>query len=486
MALRTWLKVLLTAVGAAALAGAGQLGVAYGLGIVHLAHGFLGAAADQWPAQLAWVGWFAMLAAVLGAVAADRMAQRLGQRPTTASRTGAVAFAAGIGAAIVAPLSMYPARAAEIGGSINPVLTVGLTAGVGAFVGVIAAVAVLSQRAIAWSVAAVAGPVWLLGLVAVAPTLGPHDPLPAIRLGVPDLPSLSAGTTRVLALIGIPAFTVLISAAVAGLARWREHNPAAVALCGAGGPALLAFAYLLAGPGDGKAQAAPYWGSIIGLAAGVLGSVVMALAPEPGVAAAKIQRVRLRARDRTPEPSAEAPTVPDSAPAPPKAEPEPEPDDAPTTRLGLDSTVDDPYWPAPHVPAMALPEPRETPDPPIVVPGRAKPASVPKPRPKPPTPEPPAAEREKPSRRGRSRRPAKPEPEPVAPEPKSADAKPEEEAGRKSRFRLRRGERERAPAKPSAASKRDEDYVDWVAGLGKGGSLKPARPGSEDTEHHTG
>ncbi|MFD0787733.1 hypothetical protein ACFQZ8_27830, partial [Micromonospora azadirachtae] len=59
MAIRTWGKLLLTALGVSVLAGAGQLGLAYGLGIVRLTGSFTGSTVNQWPAQLTWVGWFA-------------------------------------------------------------------------------------------------------------------------------------------------------------------------------------------------------------------------------------------------------------------------------------------------------------------------------------------------------------------------------------------------------------------------------------------
>jgi hypothetical protein len=68
MAYRTWGRVLLAALGVALLAGAGQLGFAYGLGIVRFARDFE-PVPSQWTAQLAWVAWFAMTAAIVGALA---------------------------------------------------------------------------------------------------------------------------------------------------------------------------------------------------------------------------------------------------------------------------------------------------------------------------------------------------------------------------------------------------------------------------------
>lgn len=110
MAIRTWGKLLLTALGVSVLAGAGQLGVAYGFGIVRLTGAFTGATVNQWPAQLVWVAWFAANAAVAGAVLAGRLARR-GPVPATTGRHLAVGAAAALGATAVAPLCMQPARA---------------------------------------------------------------------------------------------------------------------------------------------------------------------------------------------------------------------------------------------------------------------------------------------------------------------------------------------------------------------------------------
>lgn len=274
MAFRTWGRRLLCALGVAALAGAGQLGFAYGLGIVRFARAFDNAAQPQWPAQLAWVSWFAMVAAVAGAVAAERLARREGYACGTRARA-ALSCAAGFGAAAVAPLCMLPARAAQVA-SVDPVSVTGLSAGLGAVVGMFAALAVLTYRPIAWNVAAITGCMWLLALVSVAPSLGPTDPLPAVRLGVLDPAWLASGTAQGLAVDTMPALALVAGAATGAVARWRGHPMLVVAACGAAGPAMLALAYLVAGPGDSadKYQAGPYWGGLLAAGAGALGSVL--------------------------------------------------------------------------------------------------------------------------------------------------------------------------------------------------------------------
>ena len=76
MAFRTWAKLLAATLGVAALAGASQLGVAYGLGIVRLTRVLDVTTRDQWSAQLAWMAWFAMMAAVVGALAGAVLLRR--------------------------------------------------------------------------------------------------------------------------------------------------------------------------------------------------------------------------------------------------------------------------------------------------------------------------------------------------------------------------------------------------------------------------
>jgi len=277
MAYRTWGRVLLAALGVGLLAGAGQLGFAYGLGVVRFARDFE-QSPGQWTAHLAWVAWFAMLAAVTGALAGSWLAARDDLRPTLGSRV-AVAVAGGVGALAVAPLAMLPSRVASIP-SGSPVTIAGLSAVLGALVGVFAAVAVLSQRVAGLNLGAVTVVIWLVALLSVAPSLGPDDPLPEVRLGVLDATWLGEGLAQRLAVIVMPAIALAAGAGIGALARWRGLPVIPVAVSGVVGPALLALAYLIAGPGDDadRYQAAPYWGALIAVAAGGLGSVLAAVA----------------------------------------------------------------------------------------------------------------------------------------------------------------------------------------------------------------
>ncbi|MFI6260875.1 hypothetical protein [Micromonospora sp. NPDC051006] len=277
MAYRTWGRLLLTALGVSVLAGAGQLGIAYGFGIVRLTGGFTGATVNQWPAQLVWVGWFAANAAVAGAVLTERLARR-DALPVSTGRQLAVGAAAALGATAIAPLCMQPARAAELV-SVDPVFAVGICAVLGAVVGAGAAIAVLLNPPLGWNAAAVAGAIWLFALVSALPSLGVDGPLRAVRLGVLEPTWLATEAAQRLSLILLPLVALLAGAATAGLARWRGQVPLISAATGVAGPVLVAFAYLTAGPGDpvNRYQTTPYYGALIAVAAGALGATAAAL-----------------------------------------------------------------------------------------------------------------------------------------------------------------------------------------------------------------
>ncbi|SCG34703.1 hypothetical protein [Micromonospora halophytica] len=285
MAFRTWGRLLLTALGVSVLAGAGQLGIAYGFGIVRLTGAFTDGTVDRWPAQLAWVGWFAASAAVVGAVVTGRLARRDGV-PEQTSVQLAISGAAALGATVVAPLCMQPARAAELS-TVDPVFAVGICAVAGAVVGAGAACAVLLKPPLGWNIAMLTGVVWLVALVSVAPGLFSAGPLRTVRLGVLEPTWLDADAAQRLAMLLLPTTALLAGAATGALARWQGHVPLIGGAAGAAGPVLLAFAYLTAGPGDSadRYQLAPYYGAVIAVAAGALGSTAATLVRWPLVPA---------------------------------------------------------------------------------------------------------------------------------------------------------------------------------------------------------
>ncbi|MFD6564505.1 hypothetical protein [Micromonospora profundi] len=314
MAYRTWGKLLLTALGVSVLAGAGQLGVAYGFGIVRLTGAFTGTTVNQWPAQLVWVGWFAANAAVAGAVLTGRLARR----DVPAASTGrqlAIGGAAALGATVVAPLCMQPARAAELI-SVDPVWAVGICAVLGAVIGAGAAIAVLLRPELGWNMAAVAGAVWLLALISVLPSLGTVGPLPTVRLGVLEPSWLDDAAAQRLALLLLPIVALLAGAATAALARSRGQVPLVSGATGVAGPVLVAFAYLTAGPGDAvdRYQASPYYGALIAVLAGALGAAAAALLRWPIGASSASGRQAIEPTDIL-RPLAAGPALPGTTPA---------------------------------------------------------------------------------------------------------------------------------------------------------------------------
>lgn len=280
MALRTWAKMLLLAVGAAAVVATSQLGVAYGLGIARLTRTFDGVTRDQWPAQLAWFAWFAVVSAAAGAWIAGRITREVRRTPAV---NVALSVAGALGAAVVTPLAMGPASTADVTGT-DPVIVIGMSAGLGALAGAAAGYAALSSRAARLSMAATTSAMWLLALLSTLPSLRGADSPPAVRLGGLDPGSFAATTTQRFALFTMPALALIFGALLGWFARRRASPQATVAAAGLAGPALLSVAYLIAGPGTGdqRYQSVPYWAALGATFAGVLGSVLAAVVRRTG------------------------------------------------------------------------------------------------------------------------------------------------------------------------------------------------------------
>ncbi|WP_416902370.1 hypothetical protein [Micromonospora echinospora] len=289
MAIRTWGRSLLVALGVSALAGAGQLGIAYGLGILRFARSFVDAP-GHWPAQLVWVSWFAVGATMVGAVFAERYARRADLPVTTVVQV-TIAVAATLGATAVAPLCMLPARNAQVP-SGDPVLTVAVSALFGALAGTVAALAVLRYAPVSWNVAASTAALWLLALLSVVPSLGTAGPLPTVRLGALDPAWLSPDTAGRLAMLILPGLALLVGAAVAGVARWRGQPPLFGGASGVAAPLLVAVAYLLAGSGQGDDgyQSGPYLAALLAVPAGALGAAAATVLRRPVLDAATLLR----------------------------------------------------------------------------------------------------------------------------------------------------------------------------------------------------
>jgi hypothetical protein len=446
---RNWSRVLGTALGVAALAGAGQLGIAYGFGLLRFARSF--PSDGLWSAQLTWVVWFAALASLAGAAAGARTAGRY-QLVRQLGRRIIVAVAAGVGALVVVPLTALPAETAELVGRAGavPALEVALAAGLGMVVGVLAAVAVLSLRLVALSVTLLVAGVWLLALVSVAPSLAPTADLPAVRLGVLDLPAL--GGESAAAVLSAPILALLICGAVAAAARSRGLPPLPTAVSSTAAPGLLALVYLVGSPGTGDraVQAAPYAGALMAVAAGLLVSLgvgVVRGSARPGGAVA------------APE------LTPDTWPAPVPVDPRP--------------ALGPPEPPTPD-PVRAIPEPPTPPPRPATDPPAAGPTTDPR-EPaapaarKPPVPdpaEPPTRAAPEPASRRRfpriprpRRQPRPSEPAPEAPRPTPLAAPTASEPARPGPARTPPDDRP-APARRRGRREHELDaHVDWISSL---------------------
>lgn len=352
-----WSRVLGTALGVGALAGAGQLGVAYGLGLVRFARPF--PTDGLWSAQLTWVAWFAVLAGLGGAAAGARAGRRYRLAGQLGSRI-AVAAAAGLGAAVVLPLTALPADAAELVGreSALPALEAALAGGLGVVVGILAAAAALSVRLVAVSVTLLVAAVWLVALVSVVPSLAPTADLPEVRLGVLDLPAAGGGGSTIAALTA-PILALLICGTVAAAARSRGLSPLQTAVASTAAPGLLALVYLVGSPGTGDraVQAAPYAGALIAVATGLLASLVIGVVRLPSASGGEPEPASgLKPAEPAAAPVSPAPPESGLEPAKPAAGPvSPAPPEWPAAGAPLSPPPGRPEPPSPPEPAAAAP-----------------------------------------------------------------------------------------------------------------------------------
>jgi len=486
MALRTWLRAITTAFGVAAFAGAVQLGAAYGLQLVRLRRDFAGPTADLWPTQLTWLAWFAIVAAVVGACVAQRVAEQRRARHLrvsavrTAVRRVVLALIATIGAALaVVGLSVLPAQAST--GVADPVTVAALIGGIGAVVGLPAALAALAHPAMRWNLLVFSGALWLLALGSAAPDLWAGDAVGGIRPGVLEPVALDPGDPGWQLFVLLPALALVLGAAVSGLARRRAVPTVATAVSGMAGPAVLNAAYLVAGAGRaGSYQDDPYRAALLAVAAGVVGSITVAAVRQPGRPAGTATGRPATAvgtpagpadgstgsRESVAETALSEKTSADPAPlgrvspgpaAPPVPGP-PMPTRPAPGRPAPDPTGTDPTAASPApIAAQAHPGDRPPPTPAAVIP-RVDPTPIspegpPTPAPVPvtgavyrPTPQPVA--------------PPPVAPQPVAPPPTAPTAAPA--AGRIPRPRFMR---QRRPAPTPTLTDEDAEHVDWVSEL---------------------
>jgi hypothetical protein len=296
MAVRGWGVSIATAVGVAAAAGAAQLGIAYGTGVITWRPEPDGLAQAAWSVGVIWAAWIAATSVIAGSVIADRLHS---SRPVTAATELAndgdgdrltrllwrlvLAVGAGVGAMITVALVAVPARDASVVDVAAPqALAVGYV-GLGVLVGVVISVAALAARAVAANLIATAGWLWVLAIAAVVEAVLAGRDWSAVALGFWNLQvgELWAGNL-LLPEAGVAVGAALVIGALAALpAARRGDHPVGVVISGGAGPLVLAIAYLLAQPNLTAAAAeelsrhlvAPYL-VLAGLAGSLLASAV--------------------------------------------------------------------------------------------------------------------------------------------------------------------------------------------------------------------
>jgi hypothetical protein len=428
MAVRTWARTLAIALGAGLLAGAGQLGVGYGLGIVHWGAPFRSGAAWHW--QLTWLAFMGAVAVLTGARSGAEAARRLGLPGNIGVRL-AVTFAALVGAAIMLPLVLHPAHGADVPEPGNPALIATIATVAGLLVGFAASIATLYVPAVSGNLLSTVVWLWLAGLISAVWTIGAGNAWATAR---PGLLPLSNGWLPIL-LLGVPA---LLAFAVGGVARLGALPPVATAVSGACGPALVAAAYLIGAPGGG-AQTSAYRYALLSVAVG-------------GAVSATTAYARWPERRERPEPAATAEPAPDDDAAwatGPTASP---------TGDSAESTVD--------LAGPAKNDDQTTQAVPVAVGKAAAKVSASAPV---PAAEPPAAKPAEPPAAKPAEPPAKPVVKPAA-DKTEPPAPVTDETPTK---RLSRRAKRRAEETTQQLHAGDSDYVDWVKGLGGGDSPAP-------------
>ncbi|MEU8655981.1 Hansenula MRAKII killer toxin-resistant protein 1 [Actinoplanes philippinensis] len=362
MAEKGWTTQAATAAGIAAGAGAAQLGLGYGLGVI--AWPVTATEADSvWLGSLGWATWITASATVLGAVIAGRMRAERSDRWRGLWRF-ALSAAAALGALVIVALVALPARDAVRTGSLSPQAVAAGYATAGLLAGLVVAFWAVSSGPVAANLIGTALWLWALAIAGVVAELVTGRDFATYLTSWQFAESVSpvqyGGIYWPSALLTlVAAFGIGLVAAVP--AAWRGELGLGTAISGAVGPLLVAFSFLTLapllteamGPIESAYLIAPY-----AVLAGLGGSALT-------VGVVKGRRNRLDRREQPALPSAETPM--DRTAEPPK-------DKAAGRATPAQRTT------APPKPATPAPAPPKapTPAPPKAAPPKA-PAAAPKP-----------------------------------------------------------------------------------------------------------
>jgi hypothetical protein len=304
------------AVGGAAGAGAAQLGLGYGLGIIAWLPASNGASEPAWKAGLAWATWIAATSTIAGALLADRSAST-STRVATVDRGGAssvtlllwrtaLALAAAVGALVTVALVAVPARAVVRTDTFSPQTIAAGYAVLGVVLGLLVAIAAIAARAIAANLIAAGAWLWALAIVDVIDGVAGGRGLPSAQLGVWHFTGGDGGYFRHIYLPGAAlslGAALVIGCLAAVPAARRGDNRVGVAVSGAMGPLLVASAYFLAAPGlvePVAEQLSAYLVAPYAVMAGLAGSVLASALPvtaHPGLGPTRVPEPDATATD---------------------------------------------------------------------------------------------------------------------------------------------------------------------------------------------
>jgi hypothetical protein len=286
---RFWLRAFVVAFSTAALLGAAQLGLAYGLEAIEFDRNFSGVEND-WNIHLTWIVWFAMCSVVGGTAFAMSHGRLLARRVGIASRhtdgvgitlRAIAAAGAGIGALVaMLPLTVYPALSAKIP-ALDAGITMALNVNTSLVIAIVLAGVTAANRPLSTSMMVFTFAAWILAVVSTLNTLPVMGRLyvDPVRLGVLDIGRLDPVPR---AYLTMPVLAFVLGAIVAFASRAKRHSRVLTAVSGATGPLLIALAYLMGGPGLSREltnQADAYLGAMVAVVAGLVPSVLVALLP---------------------------------------------------------------------------------------------------------------------------------------------------------------------------------------------------------------
>ncbi|MDG4822222.1 hypothetical protein O7635_10190 [Asanoa sp. WMMD1127] len=310
MAVRGWGGSVAAAIGVAACAGAAQLGLGYGLGIITWLPASDRAGEAAWAASLAWAAWIAATSTVAGAIGAQRLAEPAeGDRESSgAALLGRLSLvvAAAVGALVTVALVAVPARAAVRADTFSPQTIAAGYAVIGVLVGLVFAIWALSSRSAAGNIIATIGWLWLLAVVSVIEGVVSGGDQPPAQLGVWQISSGSEAFWFRDYLYWPGAALALGAAFVIGalVARGPAADPfhrVGAAVSGIAGPLVVAAAYFLAAPrlsGIRPEQVSAHLLAPYAVLAGLAGSVlVTALAQRADRARLDVPAQRTHATD---------------------------------------------------------------------------------------------------------------------------------------------------------------------------------------------